>query len=81
MDELIISVAPVGTWGTGNNNPLTPEEIAEETFMCYQKGASMVHLHVRDLNGNQTKDLEVFEKTVNLIKNKCDIIIQGSTGE
>ncbi len=80
MHKLVICVAPVGMWGKGDNNPITPEEIAEETHQSYLKGASMVHLHVRDTQGNQTSELKAFEKTVQLIREKCDIIIQGSTG-
>jgi 3-keto-5-aminohexanoate cleavage enzyme len=80
MNKLIICVAPVGMWEKEKNNPLSPEEVAEETYRCYQKGATMVHLHVRDKDGNQTDDIEIFDETVKLIKQKCDIIIQGSTG-
>ena len=80
MNKLIICVAPVGMWGKGRNNPISPEELAEETYQCYLKGASIVHLHVRDEEGVQTEDIKVFNQTVKLLKQKCDIIIQGSTG-
>ena len=40
----------------------------------------MVHLHTRDENGEQTFDLSVFSKTLDLISAKTDIVIQGSTG-
>jgi 3-keto-5-aminohexanoate cleavage enzyme len=40
----------------------------------------MVHLHVRDSQGNQTEDLGAFSKTLDLIRKESDIIIQGSTG-
>ncbi|MCX7845967.1 MAG: 3-keto-5-aminohexanoate cleavage protein [Dictyoglomaceae bacterium] len=80
MEKIIIGVAPVGGWGEGKNNPLTPKEIAEEVYRCWNEGASYVHLHVRDEKGILTDDLTLFKETVNLIKAKCDIIIDGSTG-
>lgn len=81
LPKLIISVAPVGHWGRGRNNPISPVEIARETAACAKEGASMVHLHVRDENGDQTARLDVFEETLDLIgKRAGGIIIQGSTG-
>lgn len=81
MENLIVCVAPVGYWGKGDNNPLTPTEIAEETYRCYQQGASMVHLHLRDEFGNATTNTKAFEETVNLIRKRCDIIIQAPIGD
>ena len=39
-----------------------------------------MHLHTRDLKGNPTFELDVFQKTINMIREKTDMIIQGSTG-
>ena len=61
-------------------NPLSPEEIAEDTVNCFREGACEVHLHTRDLEGNQTFDLDVFSDTIRLIRKETDMIIQGSTG-
>lgn len=83
MNKLIITVAPVGAETTRRDNPnlpLSPEEIAEEVFRCEEKGASIVHLHVRDADGNATQSKDVFEETINLIKKQSNIIIQTSTG-
>lgn len=84
MKKVVVTVAPVCHPGKpiprGCTNPLTPEAIAEEVANCAAAGASMVHLHVRDLNGDQTFDLEVFEHTLDLIAAKTDIVIQASTG-
>ena len=43
-------------------NPLTPEEIAEDTINCYKAGACEVHLHTRDMHGNPTFELDVFRQ-------------------
>ncbi|MBQ5904018.1 MAG: 3-keto-5-aminohexanoate cleavage protein, partial [Alistipes sp.] len=47
---------------------------------CAKAGASMVHLHVRDLTGEQTFDMTQFSRTLDLIREQSDIVIQGSTG-
>ena len=84
MRKIIITVAPVCHVGKeipiGCKNPLTPEEIAEDTIKCYEAGACEVHLHTRDLHGEQTFELDVFRDTIRLIREKTDMIIQGSTG-
>jgi 3-keto-5-aminohexanoate cleavage enzyme len=79
--KILIAVAPVGkNTMEPSNNPLSPEDVAAETIACNREGASMVHLHVRDKTGAQTGDLTHYTKTLNLIRDKSDIIIQGSTG-
>jgi 3-keto-5-aminohexanoate cleavage enzyme len=84
MRKIVVTVAPVCHTGKpippGSTNPLTPEAIAEETANCAKAGASMVHLHVRGLDGEQTFDLDVFKKTLDLIASRTDIVIQASTG-
>jgi 3-keto-5-aminohexanoate cleavage enzyme len=83
-NKVIISVAPVAHVGTlipaSAKNPITPEEIAAEVIGCAAAGASMVHLHVRDMTGEQTFDLSVYTRTLDLIRRETDIVIQGSTG-
>jgi 3-keto-5-aminohexanoate cleavage enzyme len=82
--KIVVTVAPVCHVGKsippGCVNPLTPEAIAEEACQCAKAGASMVHLHVRDLTGEQTFQIDTFQKTLELIGSKTDLIIQGSTG-
>ena len=79
--KIIVGVAPVGVnIGPPSVNPLSPVDVAREVVDCAKAGASMVHLHVRDESGNQTEDLTVFSKTLDLIRKDSDIIIQGSTG-
>ncbi len=78
MDKRIISVAITGNWGDKSNNPalpMTPEEMAESTYEAWKAGASVVHLHMRDENGVPTMRIDLFEKVIKLIREKCDIII------
>ena len=79
--KIIVAVAPVGREiEPPSKNPLTPQEVAAEVVACTRAGASMVHLHVRDSSGEQTKDLTDFSTTLDHIRESSDIIIQGSTG-
>jgi len=79
--KIIIVVAPVSDKPIKQvKNPLSPVEVANEVISCAKAGASMVHLHVRDIYGKPTLDLKEFSETLDLIRCKSDIIIQGSTG-
>jgi len=79
--KIIVAVAPVGKEiKPPAVNPVTPEEVAREVVACARAGAGMVHLHVRDRAGEQTEDITDFSRTLDLIRNASDIIIQGSTG-
>lgn len=84
MRKIIITVAPVCHVGkeipSECKNPLSPEEITADVVNCYKAGACQVHLHTRDIEGNPTFDLEVFRKTIGMIRAETDMIIQGSTG-
>jgi len=82
MGKTIITVATTGAWPTKKDNPnipLTPEEIAEDVYQCYKAGAAIAHLHMRDDEGQGTMDKERFEKTVQLIREKCDIVLNLTT--
>lgn len=76
MKKILISVAPVAATDILNN----PRAIAKDVIACSKAGAGMVHLHVRDLNGQLTPDLSLLEETVRYIRAECDIVIQASTG-
>jgi 3-keto-5-aminohexanoate cleavage enzyme len=82
MGKVIITVAPTGAWPTKKNNPnvpLTPGEIAEDVYACWKAGAAVAHLHMRDDNGQGTMSKDKFRETVELIKSKCDIILNLTT--
>jgi len=79
--KIIVAVAPVGkAIEAPSVNPLLLEHVAGEVVACANSGASMVHLHVRDEQGEQTEDLTAFSATLDLIRQSSDIILQGSTG-
>ncbi|HER24516.1 MAG TPA: 3-keto-5-aminohexanoate cleavage protein [Candidatus Atribacteria bacterium] len=78
--KIILALAPTGGWGKDYNNPLEPEEITRQVIACVEEGVSLVHLHARDSKGELTTDLSNFSKTIELITNKCSVIIEASTG-
>ena len=84
-NKRIIKAAVTGAWPKKENNPnvpMTPEEICEDVYDCWQAGAAIAHLHMRDDEGNGTMDHNKFKKTVDLIHEKhpdCDIILNLTT--
>jgi len=82
MAPTIVTVATTGAWPTKEHNPaipLTPKEIAEDVFECWQAGAAIAHLHMRDDQGRGTMDADRFAETVALIREKCDIVLNLTT--
>ncbi|HHZ03295.1 MAG TPA: 3-keto-5-aminohexanoate cleavage protein [Tissierellia bacterium] len=83
MEKLIITACLTGAEVTREqqpNLPITPDEIAEAAYECYLAGASMVHIHARDKDGNPTQDFEYYKAIKEKIEAKCNIIFQPSTG-
>jgi 3-keto-5-aminohexanoate cleavage enzyme len=79
--KIIVAVAPTGKKiRPPSLNPLIPQDVARQVIACEKAGASMVHMHVRDQQGEQTEDLTDFSATLDLIRKDSDIVIQGSTG-
>jgi len=82
-DNLLVMVAPSIPPYMAKDLPgldLSPEGIAQEVVRAYNAGANIVHLHVWDEHGQPTTRLEAFELTLRLIRERCDIVIEGSTG-
>lgn len=81
--KLIIKLAPTGMIPTKDQTshvPITPEEIAEDTYRAYRLGVSVVHVHARDEAGRPTHKKEYFDEIFNLIRDRCpDIIICATT--
>lgn len=83
MNKLIITAAMIGAEVTRQDHPgipISPKEIAEAAYECYKAGASIIHLHVRKPDGTPTQDMAIFKEAMELIKEKCNVIIQVSTG-
>ncbi len=81
-DKVIISAALTGAVTPKEKNPnipLTPEEIAEDAYKCWQAGAAIVHIHMRDDESLGTMDADRFEKTAKLIADRCDVVVNMTT--
>ncbi len=79
----IITVAPTGPIATKADNPALPtqpEEIAAEVERAYEAGAAVAHLHLRDEQDRPTADPKVAQRLIDMIRERCDILIQLSTG-
>ncbi len=84
MDKTIITVAVTGAWPSKKDNPnipITPAEIAEDVYACWQAGAAVAHIHVRNDEGLGTMNVEKYREFEELIKAKkdCDIILNYTT--
>ncbi len=79
MEKLIITAAITGSRITRKitpHIPLTPGEIVQSAHECWQAGASIVHIHVRDPNtGQGTQDVEIFKQVVKPLREKTDLIL------
>ena len=78
-----ITVAPTGPIAMkadNSNLPTSPEEIAAAVYDAYQLGAAVAHIHLRDAHQRPTADLKIAKLTMELIAEKCPILIQLSTG-
>lgn len=80
MNDIIVSLAPTGPWGVGQNNPISPADLIKTAKECYNAGASVMHLHARDLQGNLTTDMTYLKETFAGIKGVSQMLIEASTG-
>lgn len=82
--KVIITVATTGGLHGKEANPNLPEqpdEVIEDIINCREAGASMVHLHARDEDGERTKDVSRFQELQDRIQEQCpDIIVNFTTG-
>jgi len=82
-NPLIITCAIIGAELTKEDYPylpITPEELAESAQRAVEAGASIIHLHVRDEDGKPTQRADVFDEVTNKIRERCECILQYSTG-
>lgn len=81
--SVLITVAPTGPVATTADSPflpVSPEQISVEVAEAYSLGAAVAHLHFRDKNEQPTADLDIARRTIDLIRQRCPILVQLSTG-
>ena len=80
--KVIITVAQTGNFQGKAANPNLPEqpnEIIQSAYDSYNAGASIVHIHARDKEGNSCNDPNVFAEINTGVRAKCPIVVQNST--
>ncbi len=82
--KVIVTVTPTGGMASKKQNPnlpTSPEEIAADVIRCYNAGASVAALHARRASDEEaTCDPKVYARMNALIREKCDIVLNNSTG-
>ncbi|MCW8916973.1 MAG: 3-keto-5-aminohexanoate cleavage protein [Magnetovibrio sp.] len=81
---LIITVAPNGARKTKADHPalpMTPDEIAKDAKACLAAGAAMMHLHVRDGNGEHSLDISHYQQAMDAVHTAVgnDLVLQITT--
>jgi len=84
VEKVIVTVALVGGITTREKNPnvpMAPKEIAESAIESYHAGAAICHVHVRDPETHApSSKFELYQEVLERIHEKCDMIVNLSTG-
>ncbi len=82
--KVLITCAVTGAIHTPSMSPylpVTPQEIADAAIGAAEAGAALVHLHARNpVTGQPDQSLEAFEPFLKVIKQRCDAVINITTG-
>jgi uncharacterized protein (DUF849 family) len=84
MNEVFCSCAVTGGMSVPGQSaaiPVTPEQIVDSAVAAHAAGAAIVHIHVRDPEtGRPSADLGLFREVLTGIGERCDAIVQPTTG-
>lgn len=80
----VVAVAPNGARRTRADHPalpITPAELAREAAACHERGATLLHLHVRDAGGAHTLDPEAYRDAIAAVRREAGpgLIVQMTT--
>jgi Uncharacterized conserved protein len=82
--KVIISTAVTGSVHVPSQSdylPLTPEQIVESAVEAAEAGSAIIHLHARHpADGRPAFEPEVFEQIIPPIMDRCDAVINITTG-
>ncbi|MFE3547992.1 3-keto-5-aminohexanoate cleavage protein [Streptomyces kronopolitis] len=71
QEKLVIQVAPYGPeWLPGDSDdiPVTMDEQVQKAVDCYNAGAQLLHIHVRELDGHGSKRLSMFNEMIGRLR-------------
>jgi 3-keto-5-aminohexanoate cleavage enzyme len=81
--KVIVTIAPTGGMAVKAQNPhlpTQPAEIAEDVYRSYNAGASVAAIHARRADDEATCDPAIYRRINERVRQKCDIVINNSTG-
>lgn len=81
--KVILTIAPTGGMADKTvtpHLPTQPEEIADDVARCHEAGAAVVAVHARRPDDGATCDADIYRRINELIRERCDIVINNSTG-
>ncbi|MCK9512685.1 MAG: 3-keto-5-aminohexanoate cleavage protein [Pigmentiphaga sp.] len=82
--KVIVTIAPTGGMASKRQSPhlpTQPREIADDVLRCYEAGASVAALHARRASDDEaTCDPALYGEMNRLIRERCDIVLNNSTG-
>ena len=81
--KVILTIAPTGGMADKSvtpHLPTQPQEIADDVVRCWEAGASIVAVHARRPDDGATCNAEIYGEINRLIRSRCDIVINNSTG-
>ena len=81
QEKLVITAAPYGPeWEPADfpeDLPLTMDEHVQQAVDCYNAGATVLHIHVRELDGKGSKRLSKFNELLGRLREAVpDMILQ-----
>ncbi|KAB1985971.1 MULTISPECIES: 3-keto-5-aminohexanoate cleavage protein [Streptomyces] len=80
QEKLVIQAAPYGPeWlpGDADDLPLTMDEHVQAAVDCYNAGATVLHIHVRELDGKGSKRLSMFNELIGRLREAVpDMVLQ-----
>ncbi len=83
-DKTIVTAALTGNIHTPTMSPylpVTPQQLIDEAVRCYEAGAAIVHIHVRNPEtGQPSQDIDLTGQVLKGIKEKTDLVVCVSTG-
>ena len=82
-ESVIVMAAPNGSRWSKKDHPALPvtnEEIVQEAVRCHNAGATIVHVHVRDSEGNHVLDVGLYRELLQEISRQApNLLVQITT--
>ncbi|MGA4544070.1 3-keto-5-aminohexanoate cleavage protein [Uniformispora flossi] len=80
QEKLVIQAAPYGPeWlpGDADDIPVTLDEQVQTAVDCYNAGATVLHVHVRELDGHGSKRMSMFNEMIGRLRQAVpDMVLQ-----